>query len=205
MILFGIMQVMPRTKRLFIAINLPKDIQQELAVISQEIKSSFPDETGERAFKWVRIDNLHITLVFLDNIKEDKLDELKKSLAKITSELKPFSLKLKRVCYGPNKKLLPSLIWAEGKRAPGLESAVEAIKARLVQDGFLKIIDKRPFKTHITLARVRKWQWRRIEPEDRPDIERKLDLNFQANSIDIMESKLRRSGSEYRIVSKLNL
>ena len=56
-----------------------------------------------------------------------------------------------------------------------------------------------------TLARIKQWVWKRIEPDERPDVERDLDLSFEVGSIDIMESKLKRSGPEYILLKSIKL
>ena len=53
------------------------------------------------------------------------------------------------------------------------------------------------FISHITLARIKEWVWKGIEPEEQPDIEKEFALEIKVCSIDLMESRLRRSGPEY--------
>ena len=66
-------------------------------------------------------------------------------------------------------------------------------------------LDSKKFSPHITLGRVKKMEWRQIEPEDRQDIEQNLNLKFPVNSIEIMESKLKRNGPEYNILESVKL
>lgn len=62
-------------------------------------------------------------------------------------------------------------------------------------------------KYHITLARIRSWQFKEIDPEDIPEVEEDIDIEFEVNSIEVMESVLKRGGPEYTILQsyKLNL
>ena len=53
---------------------------------------------------------------------------------------------------------------------------------------------------HITLGRIKAWEWQRIEPEERPDVSREIDLGFEINSIEVMESQLKRAGPDYTIL-----
>lgn len=60
-------------------------------------------------------------------------------------------------------------------------------------------------KYHVTLARIKQWQLRQMDLEDWPEIEKDIDLEFQVNSIEVMESVLKREGPEYTILQSYNL
>jgi len=53
---------------------------------------------------------------------------------------------------------------------------------------------------HINLGRIKTWQFRQIEPEERPEINENINLSFEVNSIEIMESRLKRTGPDYTIL-----
>ena len=170
--------------RVFIAINLPEDIKRSLAPF-QKMWSDIP-------VKWVRPENLHITLEFLGYVKDEELVEIFKNTQEITLKHSVFDINLTKICYGPLNKP-PRMIWAVGEESKELSS----LKKDLAEDqGFI---------VHITLGRLRKWEWQRIEPEDRPEIDQDIDLNFTVNSIEIMESVLKRGGSEYKELSSFDL
>jgi 2'-5' RNA ligase len=72
----------------------------------------------------------------------------------------------------------------------------------------LKLLGKknhREFLPHITLGRIREWQWRQIDVEERPLIEKDISINFKVISIDVMESQLKRTGAEYSILKSFSL
>ena len=54
--------------RIFIAINLPEKIKNELEKIEKETAELFPKETSRGLVRWLKKDNLHITLLFLGYI-----------------------------------------------------------------------------------------------------------------------------------------
>lgn len=58
---------------------------------------------------------------------------------------------------------------------------------------------------HITLARIKEWQWKRIDLDERPIIAEDINLEFKVNTIELMESKLKKSGPEYSIIQSYNL
>ena len=61
------------------------------------------------------------------------------------------------------------------------------------------------FSPHITLGRIKTWQLRQIDPEERPEINEDIDLTFEVKSIEIMESRLKRGGVEYTILESVPL
>jgi len=171
--------------RIFIAINLPNNIKERLL----ECKTDLPA-------KWTKKDNLHVTLNFLGNISDEELFEVCQNVKEIVSQYSPFDVKLTNISYGPNKNS-PKMVWAIGEKTKELISLKKSLDEALGSS--------ERFNPHITLARIRKWDWQRIEPEERPEIEEDIDLNFSVNSIEIMESILKRGGPEYTIIESYNL
>jgi 2'-5' RNA ligase len=190
-------------RRVFIAINLPEKIKSKLT----EYQLKWP----ELPCRWTKRENLHITLKFLGYLTDEELIEFCQKIKEIASKKKVFSVKLNKICYGPLKKPFrsmnlsdsfrrsssfstknwtPRMIWAIGERIKeGDESSARVFN----------------FIPHITLGRIKTWQFRQIEPEERSKIDEEIDLNFEVSSIEIMESKLKRGGSEYTILESFKL
>lgn len=225
--------------RIFIAINLPFEIKQEL-VKYQKKWNDFPA-------KWVSEDNLHITLVFLGDLTDLELGEVCVITKEITQKFKSFDINLTNISYGPASnasrsnagwpegKIPPKMIWAMGdppshKASDGqrkskelsllkkdleeslgekihpvkYREAVISPKEKLFNRvNFLK--ENREFRPHITLARVNAFDWRSIEVEERPEIEENIDLMFTVESIDVMESELKRGGPQYTVIESFSL
>jgi len=190
-------------KRIFTAIALTEEIKEVLAEKEKEIQDLFPEEEARGLIKWVKKENLHITLFFLGQTPENSIEGIKKSISKIAE--KPFSLKLKRIIYGPPGKTVPRLIWLEVEKKPELMRITREMEEEFLKERFLKKSSGRPFSPHITLGRIKTWQWKRIEPEERPQIDEDIDLNLKVESIKIMESKLKRRGPEYKILESIKL
>lgn len=127
--------------------------------------------------RWTKKENLHITLEFLGYLTDEELIELCQRIKEIASTKKAFSVHLNKICYGPPKKIPPRMVWVAGEK--------------------IKEFNLTP---HITLGRIKTWDFRRLEPEERPEINEDIDLNFEVNSIEIMKSRLKREGPEYTIL-----
>ena len=180
--------------RVFITINLPENIKEKLIF--------YQKKWPEIPAKWVKENNLHITLDFIGNTSTQELPEIFDILEKVSKEINSFSINLFKICYGPenlkNNKP-PRMIWAVG------DEPEELAKLKKSLNKHLNIKEDKQFIPHITLARIKQWEISKIDPEEIPIIEEDISLNFTVDSIDIMESKLKRKGPEYTILKTYNL
>jgi len=177
--------------RIFIAINLPKEIKNELAKFQVQWQEEIPA-------KWVRSENLHITLAFLGYLKSEEISSICESIKKITENYSPFFINLNKISFVPYKKLPPKMIWVIGESTKELVNLRNDIKSTLK-------IEEEPFSPHITLARIRQWEFKKIERYEIPDIETEISLSFEVCSIDLMESHLKRTGPEYITLESFKL
>ena len=205
--------------RIFIAINLPEDIKKRL----EDYQGKWPD----LPIRWTKKENLHITLVFLGYLTDDELLEICKITKEVASRHQPFSINLNKIYYGPPKKMPysetssltgrlakgenrpPRMIWVEGEKSAELGKLQNNLGNSLLSSVALAkediTSDNRPYAPHITLGRIKTWEFRQIEPEERPLVDEEINLIFEVNSIEVMESKLKRGGAEYSILESCSL
>ena len=104
--------------------------------------------------------------------------------------------------YGPVKLSMgrvPKMVWAQGEKSDKLSDLREDLQECLL-DRIKFRPEEKNFSPHITLARIKEWEFRAIEPEERPEINEDIDLVFTAESIEVMESELKRGGPVYTIL-----
>ncbi len=178
-------------KRIFIAINPDKGTKQNLEFEMEEMKREFQDEV----IKWTKRENLHITLLFLGSIKEERLEKIDESLSKVT--FTPFKISLDKISYMPEDRRHARMIWAQGSADKSVSNLYNQIKESSTCLGYAP--DK-GFNLHITLGRIKKWKFNKIPLEEIPILEKDIDLNFNVSSFELMESKLSRGGAEYKIL-----
>ncbi len=184
--------------RIFIAINLPENIKKKL--------SSFQERWPELPARWVKPENLHITLMFLGYLSDQELLEVLKISKEVASKHQPFSIDLKKIIYGPPKKMPPRMVWVEGEKTLELGKLQKDLERSLFSTSIKNLkFETRPYTPHITLGRIRLWEFRQIEPEEKPQIEQDISLSFRVGSIEIMESRLKRGGAEYTILESYKL
>jgi 2'-5' RNA ligase len=144
--------------------------------------SSFENKWPDLPARWTKKENLHITLEFLGYVSDEELMKVCQDTAELAQKHKPFDVRLNKIIYGPPGKMPPRMIWAVGEKIQELN-----------------------ISPHITLARIRAWGFRQIEPEERPEVNEDIDLTFEVNSIEVMESVLKRGGPIYTILESFPL
>ena len=138
---------MPSTIRTFIALELPPSLISLLAKVQENLQSM-----GLRA-KWVRPENIHLTLKFLGNINSADIDNIGGAMVDAVGNFEPFNLVAGGIGVFPGVNR-PRVIWV------GLKGQIQLLFAmqRLLEDnlaalGYKK--EKRPFKGHLTLGRFK--------------------------------------------------
>jgi len=176
--------------RIFLAINLPPKIKDKLSL--------YKKRWLKLPATWTTPQNLHITLVFLGNTSDKELTRIKDITAQVIAQHKPFTLSLFNIVYGPNAKQ-PKMVWATGEQSPELTALQQNLASALSQR------KEYSFSQHITLARIKEWEFRKLEPEERPVIQEEISFKIPVSSVEIMESKLKRTGAEYSIIESISL
>lgn len=174
-------------QRLFIAINLKKEVREELL--------SFQEKYQDLPARWTKPDNLHITAAFIGDVEEKSIPEIHKIIKGI--KVKPFEIILKEISYGPPGIIPPRMIWAVGESQHFINLSNELGEK-------LKLSNKEAIP-HITLARIKEWEWRKIEPEERPEVKDFINLKIAVESIRLEKSVLKRTGPEYTVLETYKL
>ena len=129
--------------RLFIAVDVPSEIRKALGDVQRALRPL------SGSARWVAPESIHITLRFLGEVPEKRLDDIKAELKGLT--WKPFTVTVRGVGFFPGTRS-PRVLWA-GMEAPTMEGLAEQLDTRMERLGFEK--EKRAFRAHITLARAK--------------------------------------------------
>jgi len=184
-------------RRIFIAINLPENIRDELI--------KYQKKWLDLPVRWTKRENLHLTLVFIGYVNDQEIAKICQAVRETVSRKPSFSINLTKIIYGPPKKKPFRMIWLEGEKNEQMAILKKDLEKSLVDSEINFIQENRDFHLHLTLARIKTWQWREMEPEEIPEINEDISLTFQVNSIEIMESQLRRQGPIYTILESIKL
>jgi len=143
------------------------------------------------SLRWVAPESIHITLKFIGEMPEKRLEDIDAALTGFT--WKPFTITVRGVGFFPGNRS-PRVFWA-GMEAPTMKDMAEELDTRMERLGFDK--EKRAFRPHITLARARDT---RIESSLVTAAEPFQEHEFGAFSVDrvyLFQSTLQAAGSVY--------
>lgn len=180
--------------RLFIAIDLPKDIKECLSKIQESLKNKMGEEDR---ISFVKTDNMHLTLKFLGEVREDKVDVIKEKLRSV--RYSKFRLSINEIGAFPDKK--PArVIWVGVKEE---EQLFELHK--LIDFSVSKYFPmEKEFKGHMTLGRVKMLkEWK--EFSNHIKMQKIGEHAFDVDRFQLVQSKLLPTGPEYTLIEEYNL
>lgn len=202
---------MEKRHRIFVAINLPEDVKNELAKRQERMKEKFifsaEDGFSADLAKWTIKDNLHITLEFLGFLTDEEIADTCVIVKKVAKNHEAFSVNLKNISYGPGdlkENEAPKMIWVSGEKSEELTNLKNDLQNSLLESVRFSP-DQKAFSPHITLAKLKEWQLKALNPEDRPEVDQNLDLIFTAETIEVMESVSKKGGPRYEVLESCEL
>jgi 2'-5' RNA ligase len=182
--------------RCFIAIELPEEVKASLAGIQQHLKKSGAD------IRWVKTDNIHLTLKFFGDIEEHSITGIIQVLKGACSHHNIFSIEISGIGTFPAKRS-PRVLWA-GITAHGelvkLQAEIDEAAASLGFDP-----EKRAFSPHLTLGRFRSSQGKSALLEKITMLEHDRFGLFDVRSIYLIKSDLKPAGAVYSTIAEVPL
>ena len=180
---------MPPTLRTFIALELPPSVISLLEKVQEDLKSM-----GLPA-KWVRPENIHLTLKFIGNINPGDIDKIGGAMMDAVDDFAAITLVAGGVGVFPGIKR-PRVIWVGlGGQVQLLFAMQRVLEDNLAALGFKE--EKRPFKGHLTLGRFRQT----VNPNTIRQIMREhanlYSEEFTARRIILFKSDLKPTGAVY--------
>lgn len=108
---------------------------------------------GADPVKWVPAHQFHFTLKFLGEVAEADADRAMAAVERVAAGVKPFAAALRGLGAFPVPSR-PSVLWAGlAEGAEELDRLAARVEREMAQAGFAP--ERRPFKPHLTLGRVR--------------------------------------------------
>jgi len=182
--------------RSFIAIDLPTDIKEAISGVIRDLSA------GASGIRWVPVENIHLTLKFLGEVKEDLVPTIEKQLRLSAERHQVFNIAVKGAGAFPNLRS-PNVLWIGIEASVGLSSLFSDIDAGMSGLGFEP--ETRHFSPHLTIGRVRDKNG--MEPAIR-GLSTYKDTIFgtiDVQEIRLMKSVLKPAGSEYSGVAVIRL
>lgn len=181
-------------QRLFWAVELPGAAGEAVAAVVRVLRER-PD--GD-AVRWVRAENLHVTLRFLGDVAADRVPVLQESVASQVAPIAPFELALGEAHAFPSARR-PRVIALVVQPPEPLEALAAAVERGVQAAGFAP--EPRRFRAHLTLGRVR-------PRESVPDVtgpDTRVAETLHVTEAVLFRSELRPSGARYTPLARAAL
>lgn len=179
--------------RSFIAVEIPEQVRSDITrMVNKFARQDF-------SVKWVKHENLHITLLFLGDIDNEFLRNSIKTLADIALKEKSFEMSLKKLGAFPNTHS-PRVIWIGAETGKTeLVSLQEKIETAFTGIGYKP--EPKKFHSHLTIGRVRE----RISIADKIFATEYESLVFKIESLVLYKSTLTPLGPIYEKIKEFSL
>ena len=185
------------TIRTFIAVELPQDIHHALRQLQAILRMSMPD------VRWTKAGNIHLTLKFLGDVQVSRLDAISEALRDVARQFAPFTMSLTGIGAFPNSRK-PRIVWVGiDQGADELVKIAKQIEASMKRLGFQR--EKRPFRPHLTIGRVRRLE----HPVTMTEALERAEVGelgeFSVQKVSFIKSQLDPAGSIYTTLAEAPL
>jgi RNA 2',3'-cyclic 3'-phosphodiesterase len=182
--------------RLFIGVNLPKKERQRI------LRGTKPLLEGEMPVQWVDMDNYHLTLKFLGDVRPSQVAPIEAAMEKVASATPAFGTDFGGYGAFPTIRR-PRVIWLAIDATPELRCLKQDLEWALGDCGFEA--ETRAFHPHITLGRADERGAGEFRGLDQVMAGMDFKGEFRVRTIDLMRSHLSKSGARYSLVSSARL
>jgi 2'-5' RNA ligase len=186
--------------RCFIAIDIDEEIRSALNDLQRQLRDGIDEKKGD--INWVNPNNIHLTLKFLGEIKDEKVAEVCNIVKAVADRHKSFELDIESVGHFGGRS--PKVLWVgTGKGGENLLKLQEDIEKSLALAGWPE--ETREFSGHLTLCRIRHpaagIKLARVS-DDYKDF--KLGT-MSADSVSVYQSELKPTGPIYTVLGNYKL
>ncbi|MBM7653215.1 RNA 2',3'-cyclic phosphodiesterase [Neobacillus cucumis] len=166
----------------FFAVRIPEETKRIMKNHLEKLQETLPFS------RWVHPMDLHITLAFLGAAEPEKLKLAETYVKEALHSEESFTLKINKLGFF-GKEDSPRVFWADTENSEELINSRKKVFQACLKAGF--VLETRPFRPHITLAR--KWKgtgefqtdllnvWHGLQPEPLP---------FQAKDVVVYQTHL---------------
>jgi 2'-5' RNA ligase len=183
--------------RLFLAINLPFEVRRDIIGSTAPMRACVPE------LAWTDETRLHLTLKFLDDQPAEKADAIRDAAANVAMRHRELVMGVGGIGAFPNFRR-SRVVWIGVEQESRLELLHHDIELAYEALGF--DIEGRPFRPHLTLARM-KSPLSEDQARTLSRAARRVDYRADVvvRSLDLMGSDPGPSGSSYSIVASAPL
>jgi RNA 2',3'-cyclic 3'-phosphodiesterase len=187
--------------RAFVSIPVPEAVRREILKAQDDLRGL----AGSGDIRWVRPEQMHLTLRFLGEIDPAVRDDLLDAIREACRGFGPIALEAARTGFFPDARR-PRVAWiglaGQVGRLLQLQERLQAATA-----AFGAPEEGRPFSPHLTLGRIK-----RLGPRETRALAARMAEwdtrsfgSWKADQVELMQSELHPEGSRYTCVDEVIL
>jgi RNA 2',3'-cyclic 3'-phosphodiesterase len=184
--------------RVFLALDPPPEVQRRITAIQGDLKRVVRGDIA-----WVRPEGIHLTLKFFGYVAPADVERISRAIGESLRGASALTLTVRGIGVFPGPRR-PRVIWL------GTEGDVEplcALQAKL-EEGLTAIgfpAEQRPFRAHLTLARIRSPQGLTGLEKAVAEGEQLAAGTFRAAVLALFRSELHPTGARYTRLAEFPL
>jgi len=133
--------------RLFVAIDMSSQVQDRIGQIQRRLKQELGNDRG---VKWVRPEQIHLTLKFLGEVRDNMLTQVCDVVTRTAAKYDSFEIQARGMgVFGQPARV----VWAGIEPCPSLMKLQAELEREFEKIGWDK--ENRAFAGHLTLCRVK--------------------------------------------------
>lgn len=183
------------------ALSTPEEVKTTI----ETVQTSFRRVLADRAARWTRREQFHLTLRFLGNVETARIAELIEMAQSACRSFASLKLMARGVGFFPDARF-PRVLWMGVKdqmqQLPllwqAMMSATAPFTAEQPEDRFVG---------HVTLARLNRLRRPEVEnlAREAKNLEGKLFAEWTATRLELMRSELSQQGARHTVLAELPL
>jgi 2'-5' RNA ligase len=181
--------------RCFIAIDIDETVRGDIAQLQETLQPQADIKRSEA--KWVEPENIHLTLKFLGEVRDQDITEVCRIVNDTAAEHAPFAVEVEGVgTFGRPARV----VWAGVSEAQELVVLQKDLDERLAEAGWHK--DEKKFSAHLTLCRIKSARAGKVlQHAVEGQATKRLGTVF-VDSICVYRSDLTSTGPVYTLISR---
>ncbi len=181
--------------RTFVALDIDAETRSGIGDYIKNLKALDLD------IKWVKVENIHLTVKFLGNIYPSEHDKLYKGLEMAVENINNFRLVVSGIGFFPDNRN-PRVLWV------GVEGDIDALKelVRNVEENLFEIgfrREERAFSPHITIGRFKSKRNAGKLSKVLADSSGMRFGEFYVSSLKVYRSNLTPAGPDYSLLKEI--
>jgi RNA 2',3'-cyclic 3'-phosphodiesterase len=182
--------------RLFVAIEISEELRNAVELRIESIRGKLP------AASWLKPEALHLTLAFLGEQAEDKVEGIAGALPGAVATHERFAVQSAGAGFFPHHRS-PRVGWIALEPPEPFAGLASSVREALEFAGIR--FDAKRFVPHLTVCRIRS-RWRQADTEAFMQTLGDLDASpFEVREVVLFSSELKQSGAVHTILHRFPL